>query len=363
MRINRLIVLVLALASTAICSSLLAAPPEINIPANALNVPTLPPLYATQIDNRIKYYLKIVQEGKDQELAPAVAGLIADYNRYDSAGYRYEYGKRLSDFASPVVEQAQGDRVVRIAMALSHVSEVTMQGVMDAMTRNENPAVRYLGWKGYLNGSMRSKIITVGAKPTNTMLDNLAARAQAESASAVFEPIMDMLRMPPGAGGNDDTFKLAQKRSWEILQQAWPKVCLKVLQGDGEMTRSARQGIITLDYFWQNLQGTEKNKVTQLLVDMMYSAGKSYDAAGGEGIQGDTSAQLARDCEVSLIAVTGVNKPMIQKALANSNEKIRRTEVPLAVLDWINELKSKGVVQPNIADVATATTTSAPANQ
>jgi hypothetical protein len=346
--------------------------PSITIPDADLAADTLPAMYDRQIADWIKRNLNTLSTSKDDKaIATAATGLVDGYNRYESAGYRAAYGKGLSALGTPVLAKAGGYALVQLSLALSQVPEMTMLDCLGAMIHHPSPATRYLGWKCYLNGGLRAKMLSQGAKQTTAMMDLLAKRAKEETSSAAFGPMLDMLRIPPASGGpaDDANVKAAQKRAWEILQQIWPALCLHTMSGDPEIARACRQGIITLDYFSQILEPKEKAKLPQMVVNMMYSAAKAYDDAGAEGIVANINEQLARDCETLLATLSGgENKGLVAKALGKGSAADRRTDVPMAVLDWVKELKPKGVVEPKIETIAGAAggagaTTTAPASK
>ena len=106
------------------------------------------------------------------------------------------------------------------------------------------------------------------------------------------------------------------------------------------------QGLISLDYFTQYLDAKEKNRILQMIINMMYCSAKSYDTLGCEGWIADNDAQLIRDCETLIQKLANSQKSFVQKPLFGTGVKERGAAVMLGVLSWVDELEEQGVTTP-----------------
>jgi hypothetical protein len=320
-----------------------AQTPQINLPDAAVQADTLPPASIPQLTDRIKFCLNAVANAKDITEVKRFSGSLIEggYNRYDSNGFHAAFAAELAKMSVPVLAKLDEIHAVPLAMSLSMVPESSMQPCLEAMVVNPSPAVRYFGWKGYL--PVRAKVIAAGKGPTNKMTDLLTRQFTAETSSVALGVMLEVLDWPAPADPQ------LQKKSWNILQQAWPSLGLRVAERDQEMSRSCRTAVTTLEHLWPTLTGKDQTKALQMLVDLMFYAASAYGDAAAEGLVADINAQLARDCETLLAKLTGIQKKYVVDALAIKEAKERKTAVPLAILEgWMSDLKSKGVVAPKI---------------
>jgi hypothetical protein len=320
-----------------------AQTPQINLPDSAVQGDTFPAASLPQLTDRIKFCLDAVSNAKDINDVKRYSGLLIEggYNRYDSNGYHAAFAAELARMSAPVLAKLDEAYAVPLAMSLSMVPELSMQPCLEAMVVSPSSAVRYFGWKGFL--SVRAKVIAAGKGPTNKMTDLLSKQFAAEPSSVVLGVMLEMLDWPAPADSQ------LQKKSWDILQQAWPSMGSRVAGRDQEMSRSCRTAVTTLEHLWPTLTGKDQTKALQMLVDLMFYAASAYGDAGAEGLIADINAQLARDCETLLAKFTGIQKKSVSDALAAKDLKERKTAVPLAILEsWGPDLKSKGVVAPKL---------------
>lgn len=320
-----------------------AQTPQINLPDAAVQADPLPPAVMPQLTDRIKFCLDAISKAKDVTEVKRFSGALVEggYNRYDSNGYHAAFAAELAKLSAPVLAKLDETHAVPLAMSLAMVPELSMQPCLEAMVVHASPAVRYFGWKGFL--PVRAKVIAAGKKQTNEMIDLLTKQFAAETSSVVFGVMLEMLDWPAPADAQ------LQKKSWDILQQAWPSLGSRVADRDQEMSRSCRTAVTTLEHLWPTLSGKDQTKALQMLVDLMFFAAKGYGDSSAEGLGADINAQLARDCETLLAKITGIQKKSVSDALSTKDAKERKTAVPLAILEsWIPGLKSKGVVSPKI---------------
>jgi hypothetical protein len=319
-----------------------AQTPPINLPEAAVQGDTLPAGSVGQITDRIKFLLAAVSNAKDPVEVKRFAGALIEggYSRYDSNGFHTAYAAELAKLSVPVIAKLDETRAVGLAMSLSMVPELPMQPCFEAMAVHPLAAVRYFGWKGYL--PIRAKVIAAGKGPTSKMIDLLDKQFKAETSPVVIGAMLEMPNWPAPAD------QQIQKRSFDMLQQAWPSLGAHVVDRDPEMSRACRTAVTTLEALWPALASKDQTKALQMLVDMMYYAAKAYGASGAEGLVADINAQLARDCEGLLAKLSGVQKKYVADALSK-DVKERGTAVPLAILEgWMSDLKAKGLVAPKL---------------
>jgi hypothetical protein len=349
------LVLLASLAlTTAVCLAQEAAPP-LEIPPDVLKT-ALSQAYVAQIDARVKYYADRFQEvGGDEDIVALRKKVLDDYRKYDSTEYQYVFTQTAVKYLSPLLQEPNQTRQVNVAMALSQMEQVPVQPALESMIKDENPAVRYLGWQGYKR--IRMSVLAQGSEGVETMYASLARAAENETEASVVKAIFQMLYLPPirPEAVSEQSFSVARKRSLDILRKCWPKRCREVLAGSAAMADAARAGVVALLGF-ENLSTEDpavQTALLQMLVDILYCSSKAYDAAHAAGNVAEVNSDLMQDAENALNAVSKLRLSQVTTALLDPKvQPPREAAVGLAVLDWIDALKSKGVKKPDFPSVS-----------
>jgi hypothetical protein len=354
-------------ASVSVESSIMAAePPAMDIPVSALGgAGDLGSQYVAQIDAWLEYRRGQIADATEiKQVVDAGTNTLNDYRRYDSPSYRYTFAGRAAAILTTLLGEGlkKEDNLLRlkeitVAMVLSKMSQVTASTALETMVVHANPGVRFLGWEGYR--SARALILAQSPAVGQKMFDTLAAAAAKEDSAPVLGAAFLTLNISSFTSPSlsPGTVKDAQTRAFEILQTNWLRWCMRVANGDLEMSRAFAKSIETV----QTLAAAgvagdpTKAKVLQWLVDLMRCSAQAYDDAGTKGAIGAENGTLLKNCETAIIAISQVRKSHVGTPLAD--EKMSATErgptVREGVIYWMDDLKDLGVVKSNIGLPAT----------
>lgn len=326
--------------------------PPINIGEGDLQAPTLPANCIKAIGDRAKYCLDTVANAKDMaEVKRAAVAIIENgFNRYpDSASFRAAYAKEVSRQAVPVLTKLDESRAVPLAMSLAQLSDVSALPLLEAMAGDlASPPVRFCAWKTLASTAFRTKLTKDQALK---LLDFAEKQFKVETNSAVVGQMLQSLRPLPNAD------KAVAAKSWALVKFVWTSIGWQTSAGDVEMTHACRTGVSLLE-----TMGKEDKKAPQMLLDMMFYSAKAYADAKGEGLMADTNAQLLRESEPLLAAISGIQKKFVQDALGTKEAKTRAMDVKVAVLEsWLDALKAK--YKDEITEPKLPAPTSAPATE
>jgi len=367
------------LAGLAVCVAACPAagqedPPPLDIPTSALTG-ALGQQYVSMVRARLEYWRdQIASATAPAAIIGAREGILRDYARYDAVEYQYQYpfARYATEILTPALQQPAGEddklaalRQVNLALALSKMSQVTIQPSLEMMVVHSNDAVRYLGWEGYR--SARTILLAQGRSETQQFLGSLRTAAAKEESAPVLGGIFEACNISsfsvatvPAA-----TMQQAQRQAFAVLQTNWRRWCERALAGDAEMIRAMSKAIAAVQTLAAGQEDAGKTAALQMVVDVMRCASLAYDEAGAEGPIAQEAMTLLQLCEGALNAedgtlfvVTKKRGDYVTRALDEKDAELRRVNVPTAVLKWIDELKEFGVVK---ADFAPPTPPPAPA--
>lgn len=316
--------------------------PPINIGESDLQAAALPAGGIKAIGDRVKYCLdKIANEKDPAEVKRAAAALIENgFNRYpDSASFRAAYAKEVGRQVAPLLTKLDDSRSVPLAMSLAQLVDANALPVLEAMVAdNSSPPVRFCAWKTLASAAFRSKLTKDQALK---LLDLAEKQFKVENSSAVVGQMVLSLRPLPNAD------KAVVAKSWALVKFAWASIGWAASAGDVEMSHACRTAVSLLETL-----GKDDKKAPQMLLDMMFFSAKAYGDVKAEGLIADTNAQLLRETEPLLSAISGIQKKFVQDALGIKDAKERASKVKLAVLeDWLDALKAKykdDIVEPKL---------------
>ena len=335
-----------------------SAPPPLEIPSSG----PLGPQHVRQIENRVKYWAQEIAEATDAK-AVTSAGTSArsDYRLYNNPDYQYRFAESTASILGTLVTSGlkQDDKLlqlkeVNLAIALSSMPQVTITPGLEEMVSHRSPAVRYLGWEGYRGA--RWVILAQSQDLERKMFAVLTPAAAKEKSAPVIGAICTMadissFESPSMRAIPPDTLREAQTRAFGILTTNWGGWCVRVMNGEPEMSKAcvkAIPGIKTLSAAQAGGKDS-KTKALQMVVDLMWSAARAYDQADGKGKIGTENAALLRACEGALAALGGTEKTHIAAALKKDKKvEDRGAAVRSGVWEWINDLQNFGVVEPRI---------------
>jgi hypothetical protein len=355
-----------------------ALPPKPNIPADAPKHQLLP-VYQKQIRQRIAWWKQLfIIARTNQDILDARAGLVGDYNLYDSPRYQLDFSRQSVKQLRGLLEGkgfTAGDRLVpqkqlNLAIAFSNFSSRGVSPALSVMVRSDNEGMRYLGWVGYENICL--ELLKIGPKTAGRFLKAAGAAATAEANPLILRKILMVIKR----AGEDKTIpsrtvRVVRGRVLATLTRAWPDWRRKVREGKyPAMTQTLALAVAVIADVAHLAEQTSQTKVSrtkvlQMVVNLAYDAASAYDHALQAVAQpaettdtqarkrkGQAHRQLLRACEKLLSAceaalnkITGQSKTLL--AQAQEDQSDRGAAVLGAVLDWAADLKARGVTDPS----------------
>jgi len=338
-----------------------AAPPVWDISDAAISGGLLPS-HVSQIDARIRYWVETMRQARDYKtVVTSRTGLLQDYGSFGSVEFRYTFARLAAEFVTPLLELPDDIKQVNAALALSRMPQVIMQPALEKMVVHRNPAVRYLGWRGYRG--VRTLLLAQGPSYRQTMFRSLGAAAARENSPLVIRAIFGVLRIPAaGAAVPEDVRSKAQEQAFVIFQQIWPSCCRRVLAGNAVMAEASQEGLAALLNFAPIFGAQKANSVAilQMVVEMTWCSAMAYDQARASGPIAAANTALLRECEKALNNLKNTRNKDIEAPLTAPKQPDRGSAVRLGVLEWIKLLKDDGVVKPSFKLPGDATTKAAP---
>jgi len=297
------------------------------------------------IIGRIESRIEEMKAAKGIEaIIKARDGFLADYKFVAGKGRGALHARHLSRLipAPLLVEMTDRVKQINTAMAMSKIPQADIQPLLDVMAAHPNPAVRYLGWRGYL--AVRLAILSHrDAKRAEAMFAVLKDRAKAEDSPVVIRSVLAAATFPAAPVGTVTADRLAKahEQSLGALADGWRAWCRPVLEGNVEPAGVGRRTVAALLHCCRLVPkpAAAKKQALQLVYEMMHCSSLAYDKAKGAGPVADANAELLGDCEKAMIALSDIKSDQVQKALKLSNPKVRSMKVRIAAIKWGERLK------------------------
>ena len=362
-----------------------------------------------QIDKYVAFQIdKMAKATSQDQVIAARSRLTESYNRFGTKAQEF-----MSAFADSMAghgkamlaglaadDPLRGLKEVNLSLTASRMGHVTLGPLADVMVSHADPAVRYFGWIAY--AAMRGPVIAAGGKAAQSMYAVLSARLQKETDPHVLAEMLRMFtfRDISEAGGDITPAAYADglARLFKILEANWLGLCRKVMLADGNVAEAASTVVEAAVRIKGELKAAITDQaVIQLVANMTWSAGKTFDLAlgiqdaaeaarladraaakaadnpsddnvtaandaaekapqlaqkigkdaktlGSQAPQSEYAVssitKLLLDCEIALNSLTQRNETYISKALGATGGD-RAAGVRLAVLKWIDELVAK----------------------
>lgn len=363
--------------------------PELNIPDGPAQS-GLEESQRKQIDEYVNYWLKALAEAKASDrIKEARIMLVQGYEKKGATALAYQgayaeflavHGKGLltgpQDPNDPLAQQKQVD----FSLSVLRIPQASLQPLAQAMAAHSSPAVRFLGWMVY--GTLRDRAIAEGAQSLKRLLATLRQHAGQETDPYVLRELMSTFRLPlvpdPELKIGEAEYRAAQEGMFGVLQGVWTRLCRQVYQSDSAASpEAAYDAAVGLRQLVAGLGGgVDKQAALQMVLNMTYSASRSYDrawqllkaaeaakeAAGTGGAEApvrqgaaehavSANQYLLTVCEEMLNELTGKEAPgdqQIRTALTSvAAATDRGAPVRLGALKWVTLLvKAHGLKDP-----------------
>ncbi len=341
------------------CVAQAADPPNLDIPMEALGGRISE--YEGQIIDRVQYWSRQIADANSVgPIVDARRQLIQDYGKYRETAFRVTYARvtadRLVKLLGAGIDKSDSLRdfkQINAAVVISRMPQTTTKDALAAMiTDKANPAIRYLGWVGY----RRSRgVLAARQVMIKKAFAGLESAAGAEKSASVVGAIFEMFNIPTLLSApNDPAVKKLQNDSFKIIEANWNRWCIKTRNGDLEMSRAMARGVKTLGVLAKTVsaQNDGKNKLLQMLCDLMVSSSASWDIAGEGSFLRHDNGEILRSAEKLIISISGkqgAGTP-VGTALTKGKQEQRGTKIQLEVFNWIERLEEFGVKQSGVVE-------------
>jgi len=271
----------------------------------------------------------------------------AIYDLYEGYHYQSTVTELAARHLVKILHTEEPIKEVNAALALSKMRWVTVQPALEVMVAHENPAVRYLGWRGYQR--VRLWVIAQPREFSEKMFASLERAAMNETQKPVIAAVVKMLSIEPQTVPfiSQEDFLWARSRALEILRKAWPRYCRLVREGDGEFAEMCRGAMLAVRKIPSpRSERSQKAPVVQLTLDMMGASAEAFSKAPPDSPARRANRGLLIETENALNFITALRKAYLQQALTGGGAE--PAPVEQAIGSWLNDLRSAGyeVVAP-----------------
>jgi hypothetical protein len=348
----------------AVCTSLSAAPfdpnkpPELEIPRGDLTSEVVR-RHRDDIQAWVKHWAKVLDTDSREALQlKARSSLAKGYTKFDdvrgvSARYYRIYADAMAENVAPLLNKPGTVRQINVALALVATPRIAMQEPYRAMVAHKNPAVRYLGWRGY--DKIRDTILAQGSRASERFFQTATKAVAKESSPQLLASLWRAMRVARTVTNevlvSDDVLENAQLSAFDVVDKGWGKMLGAIAKGNREMAYTGRMGPRAIRGVWDAVkQDKEKRtKALQNLVDLAYAAALANMKAEGAGPVAAANLLLLRETEQALVNLTTVDETFIANALNDGSIEdpaLRAKAAVLAALEWASQLTDAGVTQP-----------------
>jgi len=290
-------------------------------------------------DAAIRSSLRKIETGDAKAM---VAGRQELVDLYSKAANKAAVAADVSRLSIPLLSKLSGIRAVHLGNGIAAIHDAATQPALEVMVVHESEVVRMLGWRGYAwidpdarADGVRAQLIRQSGDGAALMWKTLAARMASETSPVVMGSMVEMMRLLPlerrdlgMSAGAVDAANLT------LLDKAWNDICQKVVDGDEEMTRTARSVLMTLEYFHRNGNADQQNKMTRWFVEMMYGAAKSFDLDNAQGDLAEAAKQVVLDADRLIRDKTGAQVVDRKSLAAALKDEDPGAAVVLAAIAW-----------------------------
>lgn len=355
---------VLCLTGALLTSTLQAAPPPLPPPGTSEDE------VRRMLTERIRYWVaRIRNSATAKDVVTARRGLTVDYDAARVNNWAASFAHLSQESLQPILTDAlkKDDplrklKQINVAMAVSAMPQPAARPTLEIMVTHTSPAVRYLGWIGFLQ--IRPLLASQEDAEVNEFVALVKAAAARETSPVVIGALIDLFNIRPTAAAAMPAPAVAKLRQGarETLVAMWPAGCKQALLGSLDWPQTMVNALPVLIQLNATLgdDNQARTQIFQMIIDAMWCAGVGYEkATHGMADESLSPAErqryhkrwaaataLLRISEKALRVVTETKKSPVQKALGGNDPQTLVEDVRLAIHDWIGLLATRGVVAP-----------------
>lgn len=283
---------------------------------------------------------KIARAVTPKDIIEARKAMLKNYAFRVTQGQGPKYAKLATDALGGMLDNPDPVKQINAAMVLSRMSQAEIRPALDIMIAHANPAVRYLGWRGYRDA--QRVILMAGEAPADAMFAAIDRRITAERSPIVIKVMIQALRFPAQGGlVSPGVFKKAHQQSVQALLAGWVSWCQDILEPSATVVEIAPNIVETIVLALAKLEPAQVKKlqgqVLQRVYDMMQCGSKVYvERAKQPDSLTAALAGLLGSCEKGLADVSGKASERVRDALKKKSEP---EMVAIKIIDWQQELK------------------------
>ena len=304
---------------------------------------------------------KIARAVTSKDIIEARKAMLKNYAFRVTQGQGAQYAKLAIDELLKLLDDRDPVKQINAAMVLSKMSQVEIRPALDKMIVHANPAVRYLGWRGYRDA--QRAILTAGEGSADAMFAAIDRRVGVERSAVVIKVMIQAIRFPKQGGLiSPKVFKKAHQRSVGAMLAGWVSWCQDILEPSATVTDIAPDMVDILVGALSKIDPAQAKKlqgqILQRIYDMMQCASKIYikRAKQADSLTAALTLLLGK-CEEGLGGVSGKARERVRDALKKKSEP---EMVAIKIIDWQQELKLKAT---QIAERVKASPATKPATQ
>jgi hypothetical protein len=255
-------------------------------------------------DAAIRASLRKIETGDARAMVAGRQELVDLYAKA-SATAKPAVAGDVAKLSLPLINKLSGIRAIHLGNAIAAIHDAATQPALEAMVVHKDESVRLLGWRGYawidpdarVDG-VRAQLLRQNSDGAALMWRTLATRMASETSPVVLGSMVEMMRLLPLERRDLGTSAAAvDAANLALLDKAWSGLCQKIVDGDEELTRTARSVLMTLEYFFRTGNADQQNHVTRCFVEMMYCAAKSFDLDSAQGDLAEAARQVVLDAD------------------------------------------------------------------
>ena len=324
------------------------APPTLDIPETALETNIGVRAYASQVDDSIAYYVRMMAQAKDQEtVLKARRGLLSLYRRYSTSAYQYMYAQRLVVKAARLLDHKKPLVRINSGLVFSAVTEVPIRPLLYRMLKDKNDGMRYLAMEGMRR--LWSKVLVLGPRETAEFMDTLDKHIVAETSWPVLKAGLEVLkfRVPGGLPAAVPAARMTQayQASYATLRKVWDRLWKDLWRLRGRnrelATEAARSAVEALESAAGELRKDKPTQaqLVQMVHDVMNASSSAYKQLEAKGEAANLNRMLLQAAESAQNTNLGLTEADRQNFLAralnatNVADTARAQNVRLAVID------------------------------